>query len=74
MVAVGIGCYDVWFLGPNAGLTVEIDEILILVGIGLIAAMPNVFLKAMLSSRGGDKNGNGKEANGKKKEDEQTSK
>jgi hypothetical protein len=51
IVAVGIGCYDVWKLGPNEGLTVEIDEILILVGIGLIAGMPNVFLKSLMGKK-----------------------
>jgi hypothetical protein len=50
-VAVAIGCYDVWHLGANEGLTVEIDEILILVGIGLIAGMPNVFLQTLMGRK-----------------------
>lgn len=42
LLAVGIGCYDVWFLGPNKGLSVEIDELLIFVGVGLMVSIPNI--------------------------------
>ena len=55
MVAVLIGTYDVWKLGPSEGLTVEIDEILILIGIGLIAGMPNVFLQTIMGKKDKDK-------------------
>ena len=42
-VAVGIGVWDVWHYGRDAGLTTSIDELLILGGIVLIAGSRRLF-------------------------------
>lgn len=42
-VAVGVGCYDVWFYGRDNGFSASLDEILILTGITLIAGVRNLF-------------------------------
>jgi hypothetical protein len=37
LLAVGLGVYDLWHFGRDAGLSVAVDEALILLGISMIA-------------------------------------
>jgi hypothetical protein len=41
--ALGIGCWDVWHFGRDAGLTSSLDEILIIGGIVLVAGSKRLF-------------------------------
>lgn len=43
MVAVGISAWDMWHFGPQAGFSSNLDEILLLSGITLIAGVRNLF-------------------------------
>lgn len=43
LIAVGLGAYDVWTYGRDAGFSASLDEILILTGITLIAGVKNLF-------------------------------
>lgn len=43
LISVGIGTYDIWRYGRDGGLTISLDEILILTGIALIAGVRNLF-------------------------------
>jgi hypothetical protein len=43
IIAVGLGSYDTWTYGRDAGFTSSVDEILILTGITLIAGIRNLF-------------------------------
>lgn len=43
LIAVGLGSYDVWHYGRDAGFSASLDEILILTGITLIAGVRNLF-------------------------------
>jgi hypothetical protein len=45
-IAVGAGLYDVWFKGKDEGLTMSLDEILILGGVVLIAGSRRLFSPA----------------------------
>jgi hypothetical protein len=45
-IAVGAGLYDVWFKGKEEGLTMSLDEILILGGVVLIAGSRRLFSPA----------------------------
>jgi hypothetical protein len=42
-LALGIGVYDSWYYGSEAGLTGSLDEILIIGGIVLIAGSRRLF-------------------------------
>ena len=46
LIAVGAGLYDCWFKGKDEGLTMSLDEILILGGIVLIAGSRRLFSPA----------------------------
>lgn len=43
IIAVGLGSFDVWKFGRDAGFTSSLDEILILTGVALIAGVKNLF-------------------------------
>jgi hypothetical protein len=43
LVAVGIGVYDSWFYGHDAGLSSSLDEILVIGGIVLMAGSKRLF-------------------------------
>ena len=53
MLSLGIGCYDTWKFGRDAGLTSSLDEILVVGGIVLIAGSRKLFM-------GANGNGNGR--------------
>jgi hypothetical protein len=42
-LALGIGCFDTWHFGREAGLTSSLDEILIVGGVVLIAGSRRLF-------------------------------
>lgn len=42
-LSVGIGCFDTWRYGRDAGLTSSLDEILVIGGIVLIAGSRKLF-------------------------------
>jgi hypothetical protein len=42
-IAVGIGVYDSWFYGHDAGLSSSLDEILVIGGIVLMAGSKRLF-------------------------------
>lgn len=37
LIAVGLGVYDIWHYGREGGMTLELDEALILLGLALMA-------------------------------------
>lgn len=43
LIAVGIGSWDAWHYGRDAGFSSALDEILILTGIALVAGIRNLF-------------------------------
>jgi hypothetical protein len=43
LIAVFIGCFDIWHYGTQAGFSSSLDEILMLTGIALIAGIRNLF-------------------------------
>lgn len=43
LIAVGIGSYDSWFYGHDAGLSSSLDEILVIGGIVLMAGSRRLF-------------------------------
>lgn len=53
VLSLGIGCYDTWKFGRDAGLTSSLDEILVVGGIVLIAGSRKLFM-------GANGNGNGR--------------
>lgn len=57
MLSLGIGCYDTWKFGRDAGLTSSLDEILVVGGIVLIAGSRKLFMGA--NGNGGGKGRNG---------------
>jgi hypothetical protein len=44
VLALGVGVYDSWFYGRDAGLSSSLDEILIIGGVVLIAGSRQLFL------------------------------
>jgi hypothetical protein len=46
-VCVGIGCYDEWVFGHNAGFTTSLDELLVIAGVLLIAGAPEAVEKML---------------------------
>jgi hypothetical protein len=43
LIAVAVGCFDIWKYGSTAGFSSSLDEILLLTGIALIAGVKNLF-------------------------------
>lgn len=44
LIGIGIACYDRWkYSQPEGGFSTNIDEILLLVGLGLIAGIVGLF-------------------------------
>lgn len=43
LIAVVVGCYDIWTYGSSQGFSSSLDEILLLTGIALIAGVKNLF-------------------------------
>ena len=56
LVAVGIGTFDAWHYGREAGLSANIDELLIMGGIVLIAGSRRLF-GPIAAARREDSNG-----------------
>lgn len=52
MLSLGIGCYDTWKFGRDAGLTSSLDEILVVGGIVLIAGSRKLFMGANGNGQG----------------------
>lgn len=50
ILALGVGTYDAWFFGRDAGLTSSLDEILIVGGVVLIAGSKRLFGSTMPSA------------------------
>lgn len=46
LVACGIGCFDAWHFGRDAGLSSSVDELLIIGGIILVAGSRRLFTGA----------------------------
>lgn len=53
--SLGVGCYDTWKFGRDAGLTSSLDEILVVGGIVLIAGSRKLFM----GNGNGSRNGSG---------------
>lgn len=45
LLAIAIGGFDLWHFGRDAGLSIEVDELLILAGLGLVAGVPEIVLR-----------------------------
>lgn len=44
ILSISIGIYDLWFIGRDRGLSSQLDELIILGGLGLIAGIPSFFI------------------------------
>lgn len=63
VAALAIGCYDTWMFGREAGLSNQLDEILVIGGVVLIAGSKHLF-GGPITPTGGN-GANGGKSNGK---------